>query len=227
LLNQRKNLEKLFIIKNDCLYLSASCYKNIAMKYVHFSPWIGKNYSNGIAGNKVMVLGESHYCANPSEAIPEITQEVIKCYLNPQAEFEGWMNTYTKFIRALSGKEISRETSTEWWNKILFYNYVQEPISGARVRPTAEQFRNSSDAFFEILETYQPDKVIAWGESLYEHLPNQGHNATPITAPDGTEINTWLYPINQRNVEVMGITHPSTSFAWDYWHEIIKKFLKR
>ena len=132
------------------------------MRAVHFTPWIGKNYARGINGKKVMALGESHYCGKPEDDVPSITNDVICRYLDStNNEFEGWMNTYTKFIRALSSEEISRETSSGWWNRILFYYYVQVPMTGARMAPTDQGFRDSDAAFFEILGEYQPDKILA------------------------------------------------------------------
>ena len=70
------------------------------MKQIQFLPWVGRDYVRGINGKHVMVLGESHYCANNEEAVPGITQDVISGYIDSSNDFEGWMNTYTKFIRA-------------------------------------------------------------------------------------------------------------------------------
>jgi len=197
------------------------------MKQIQFLPWVGRDYVRGINGKHVMVLGESHYCANNEEAVPGITQDVISGYIDSSNDFEGWMNTYTKFIRALSGKEISREASEEWWEHILFYNYVQVPMTGPRTAPSEQEFRDSDDAFFKILETYVPDKVIAWGQRLYGELPDRGHRGKDIIAPDGQQIETWVYLLkNGHSVEVLGICHPSAGFAWDYWHEVIASFLK-
>ena len=33
------------------------------MKYVKFTPWVGKNYEQGFRGKKILILGDSHYCA--------------------------------------------------------------------------------------------------------------------------------------------------------------------
>lgn len=199
------------------------------MRAVHFTPWIGKNYARGINGKKVMALGESHYCGKPEDDVPSITNNVICRYLDStNNEFEGWMNTYTKFIRALSGEEISRETSSGWWNRILFYNYVQVPMTGARVAPTEQEFRDSDAAFFEILGEYQPDKILAWGKRLYSELPNKGHKGMNLIDPAGQPIETWIYPLkNGHLVEVIGINHPSAAFAWEYWYQVIQKFINR
>ena len=42
----------------------------VALPHVHFRPWVGSGYERGIAGRKVLVLGESHYCARPEDDVP-------------------------------------------------------------------------------------------------------------------------------------------------------------
>ena len=108
---------------------------------VKFKPWVGENYETGIhQGKKLMILGESHYCANPeTEATEDITIKVIEDLLDPFSEYEGYKNTYTKFAKAVVGeKQFSDETKKEFWQHVIFYNYVQTAISGARVSPTTE-----------------------------------------------------------------------------------------
>jgi len=222
------NLKELKKLISNCLNLQNTNEEQTIMRKVHFLPWVGKNYLKGIDGRKVMALGESHYCGRPEDDTTEITNDVILCYLDSANEFEGWMNTYTKFIKALSGEEISRESSALWWNKILFYNYVQVPMSGPRVAPIAQEFRNSDDAFFEVLEQFQPDCIIAWGKRLYDNLPHLGTAGEDVIAPDGAAIETWNYTLRTGHiVQVLPITHPSAGFATDYWGQIIQTFIKR
>ena len=174
-----------------------------------------------------MALGESHYCGKPSDDVPSVTNDVIRRYLNPKEEFEGWMNTYTKFIRALSGDyDIARDSSSSWWNRILFYNFVQVPMTGARVAPTEDEFRNSDNAFFEMLEKYHPDVVIAWGKRLYSELPNRGHEGLYITDPNNKKLDTWVYRLSTgKDTRVLPITHPSAGFDTEFWHKVMAKFI--
>lgn len=50
---------------------------------IKFLPRVGKHYDHSRWGKRVMVLGESHYCANPSEATANITQRVLSISLTP------------------------------------------------------------------------------------------------------------------------------------------------
>lgn len=119
------------------------------MKNVKFLPWVGVNYSHSKYGKRVMVLGESHYCANESDATSDITCRVFDDLLDANSEFEYYKNTYTKFVRALSGEQIARQDVKRVWDEVMFYNYVQFPIAAARVEPTAKEFADSEPAFWE------------------------------------------------------------------------------
>ena len=206
------------------------------MNNIRFNPWVGDKYSWGIIGydtngkviygtasqlgKKILVLGESHYCANPeTEATPFLTINIIADLLNPDSEWEAYKNTYTKFIKSLTGcvDGLEQSVKEKAWQHIMFYNYVQTPMSGARVAPTAEDFKNSEKAFFEVLQTYKPDFVIAWGNRLYNNLPKGGKQlndlniATGRFAGNSTEL--WSYNVNDNSIPVMPITHPSTGYS--------------
>lgn len=192
------------------------------MTRIRFRPFVGKQYNAGIGGKRVLVLGESHYAENPREVTEWITNEVIEGYLDAKNENEGWMNTYTKFIRALSGDfALEREKSAAWWNRVVFYNFVQVAMTGPRTAPTTQEFRDGVDAFFEILETLRPDVVIAWGQRLYKNLPNKGHQGADCMGKQ-----TWVYELRDgHKVSVLGIDHPSAAFDTVYWHEVIHTFI--
>lgn len=194
--------------------------ENSSMK---FYPWVGSEYSNAYYGKRILVLGESHYCQNESDAVPSITTDVLRGAFDANAEFEGYMNTYTKFARALDGTDMSRTEQEKVWQRVIFYNYVQFPIAGTRMSPTVEEFRNSEEAFFEILEKYRPEAVIVWGKRLYNNLPKGGEQG-----PDVKDVETWVYSLNDgTKVHLLPITHPSAGFSPEEWHEVIVDFLRQ
>lgn len=202
---------------------------------VKFKPWVGENYETGIhQGKKLLILGESHYCANSeTKATEDITIKVIEDLLDPFSEHEGYKNTYTKFAKAVVGeKQFSDETKKEFWQHVIFYNYVQTAISGARIAPTAEQFKNSEQAFFEIISQYQPDLIIVWGKRLYNNLPQQGTQLPDLQISQGIyageSSEVWSYTIGGKTIALLPITHPSASmFELQYHKDLIYQFIEK
>lgn len=194
--------------------------------HIHFLPWVGKRYYEGIGGKKILVLGESHYCAKPEDDTPFVTRKVIENLLDPAAEHESYKNTYTKFERALAGKVLDWQGKVDLWNSVIFYNFVQRPMTGPRISPEPGDFKDSYAAFFEVLEEYRPDCIIVWGKRLYNNLPQEGHQGPDLQLPDGTFQETWIYTLSGgKRVHVMPVLHPSSGFSWDFWHEAIRRCL--
>ena len=198
------------------------------MNRVRLAPWIGKNYrTTGFAGKRILALGESHYCENASDATEDITRKVIADLFDPQSKHEAYMNTYTKFAKALLGcRALTFEDKERFWNSVAFYNYVQFPMSRPRMVPSRGNFKNSEAAFFEVLEMLSPDIVIVWGHRLYNNLPQGGLQGDDLRASDGHWIETWRYFLSDRKeVKVVPIMHPSSSFSPEYWHQFLSTII--
>ena len=218
------------------------------MSDIRFNPWVGDKYALGIigydangkviygtasqVGKKILVLGESHYCANPeTEATAFLTIDIIADILNPDSEWEAYKNTYTKFIKSLIGSiaDLEQNDKENAWQHVVFYNYVQTPMSGARVAPTAEDFKNSERAFFEVLQTYKPDVVIVWGNRLYNNLPKGGKQLDDLTIATGNftgnSTEMWSYNVCGRDIAVMPITHPSTGYSVGLFNSFFRELI--
>jgi len=206
------------------------------MGNIFFRPWIGENYfSTGILGKKILLLGESHICGegckdcgnlNEHPNCNEFTNNVIKYFLNYKTgvgDFEYWMNTYTKFGNVLYNKSLSAEETVSFWNSISFYNYVQYSTDQARVSPLYEEFEKSSKAFFEILQSYQPDLVFVWGERLWEQLPTNGEYGEEILIDNVKGGRIYYYTIEEKKIPIYMVNHPSSSSLNYSWHPFMNK----
>ena len=153
---------------------------------VKFLPFVGDQYWYGISfndngelvlgtkenpGKKVLVLGESHYCDEDlsDEELSSFTRDVLDCYLNSEERYS-WMRTFVKFERALSNTVTNIEDSKSIWNHLIFYNYLQLPLRGARMVGDSE-YEDAAIPFFAILKKYQPNYIIVWGRRLFANLP--------------------------------------------------------
>lgn len=204
---------------------------------VKFLPWIGDKYEEGIyydekgelcygtsKGKKVLVLGESFYWDDEDDGNGKMfIPELIEDFLNPQSEFLPYKRTFIKFERAMAGRELDKEESREFWEHVMFYNYVQVPLQGTRFSPTEEQYANSKDMFFTLLNIINPDYFIVWGMRLYNNLPQEGMQGFDIEE-SGDSYETWIYEVGAKRIPFMAIYHPSAGFDWLYWHNLIVGF---
>ena len=216
-------------------------------EYVKFVPWKGEEYQYGILGfdenghiiygtkdnpgKKVLVLGDSLYCANEEDATRDVIQVIIQDLLNPKSQFEPYKNTFTKFTKSLTGyyDELTFDQRFAAWHHLMFYNYVQTPMSATRVAPTIDDYRNSDTAFWEVLKESDADIVIAWGKRLYLNLPQGGAQVQDLEIKDGKfegdAIEIWSYEVNGKMVQVLHINHPSAAYVLEYWGAFIHQFI--
>ena len=191
---------------------------------IFFKPWVGSEYnSGGVYGKKVLVLGESHY-GDATDATDE-TIGVVKEFV-----YEYWgapyQQTFLCFERALAGREINQEEREQLWNSVMFYNYFQKSTTGPRTEPDMTAQKESEEAFRELLEHYQPDVIIVWGQRLYNLLPGWDGTETTIKV-DNDSTRVWHYNIKGKTIPAMSVHHPSapTGKDWTYWHQFHKSFI--
>lgn len=203
------------------------------MENVFFNPNVGNDYElKGFNGLKLLILGESHYCDEECEdcgkksqnECSDFTSSVISRYLNykkKKGKFRPWMRTFTRFTNILLESKVDNQTLINFWDSVIFYNYVQSSTSGPRRSPTWRQFNESKDGFIEVLEKYKPDLILVWGERLWDNLPNIGRWGEENIL-DNANGRFYYYNINKKEIPAYSIYHPSSSsFSYEY-----SKYLK-
>lgn len=123
-------------------------------------PWVGKDYKNGI--RRVLIIGDSHYSADKgrfdSECYTDFmsTKQTTKDILTRHLEKgETW-----NFLRNL---ESTFPDSRNFWSKIAFYNYIQEPMKTAKGKPTVEQYKVAWRCFAKLVKILRPTDCIVIG----------------------------------------------------------------
>jgi hypothetical protein len=215
------------------------------MKNVFFKPYIGKNYfEKGYSGKKLMILGESHYCSDLQDKDCQCGQaekclQLSKCevfttdalnrffdYKKGIAESEPWMTTFTRFTDVFLGKKVSNEKLLAFWDDVMFYNYVQKAIGGSRTSPAEQNFEDSEKAFFEVLDTYQPDLIIVWGARLEGRLPKKNKTVSDFEILNKAGHKFHYYEVSGKKIPAYAIYHPSySSFSYDF-HESLKEAVR-
>ena len=204
---------------------------------IFFQPFVGKDYANGgIFGRRIMILGESHYCDEGCADCGDcclhrecmtFTQHVFGDYLDENKERQNWMRTFLKFERSLVGEETDQALRLKIWNSVIFFNFLQVAMGGPREAGTSLQYQQAGKAFFEVLDRFQPEYVILWGQRLWDNTPSERWQGGEDIIVDGRQVATGFYLLsNGKKVKTMAVNHPSVGYSWDYWYRVIQRFLK-
>lgn len=230
------------------------------MKHIKFRPWVGENYKQGFQNKKILILGDSHYCAKDSnrndacrsigdcsydcmnETCYNMTHDLIRGeymeYRSGRAKSAGHLQTILTFEKNLFGYTPSPQESLDFWNSVIFYNYIQHSQYKPRGRrdTKAEEIDDYKEAFKEVLAEYQPDYIIIWSKFLFTQnwLPDGAFEAPDYTL--NAEYNGVIYNTPVRTFKLDGgkpiraiITqHPCCRYGKDQakWHTLLKAFFE-
>lgn len=195
-------------------------------------------YGNG-KGKKVLVLGESFYWGeedddddgngNNSSDASSFVANLIDQVISGNPEFN--IRTFKRFENAMAygnmnhgnmnhEKKWDLSDRAEFWNHLIFYDYVQEPLTYPRFSPTPKQFEEAEKPFWTVIDVYKPDIIISWGMRLYNNLPPKGEIGEYIKY-NGNSFETWIY---NDHIRVIPIIHPAAPmFSTEMWYNVIKQ----
>ena len=138
---------------------------------------------------RVLILGESHYWGEDKKEEDKLTSKVVETYLkkyNSRIRSEKDCS-YRFFDNIVQAFGIDPENRTDFWNRVWFGNYIDEPC-GVRDSQAAKVLKRSGkrDALnkqlFEFIEENKIDIVFCFSRKVYDKLP-------PLEEPLGdTEI---------------------------------------
>src|SRR4051794_2363590 len=104
-------------------------------------PWVGRNYSEGVDGKRVFLLGESNYhrTDKPDDDYSNIVCENVRdCAINGRVRF--FTKAAKVVLMAAGASRVSREQVVDLWNRVVFTNYIQNVFNSDRVRPSPEDW---------------------------------------------------------------------------------------
>jgi hypothetical protein len=173
-----------------------------------FEPWIGPCYdTDGIDGNRLLLLGESHYGDSEDER-PEFTQDVVRKLVHDGRH--RFFTILAKLLLGMGKEDRIDQDDREWvWDRIAFHNYVQGMAGQDADGSVPDQlWERSEKAFYEVVRTCEPDGMVVVGKGLSRHLPDL--DTSPLTAED----------------DVLEIPHVSRGFSYDPWGGRVQQFIE-
>jgi len=135
-----------------------------------FEPWVGKDYwSVGLKGVRLLVLGESHY-GDVGQEHPQFTQHVVQQWGQQKR-----LAFFTKIAKLSLGrtadKGITNEERSEFFDRVAFYNFVQQFVPAARHRPSTEMWTQAIEPFHKVVDSVKPQVILILGQELAAHVP--------------------------------------------------------
>lgn len=79
-------------------------------------------------------------------------------------------------------------------------------MGGPREAGTSEQYRQAVKALYDMMEKYQPEYIIVWGNRLWDKLPGERWTDGSDIIVDGYCVATGAYTLaSGRRVKVMAV----------------------
>ncbi len=193
---------------------------------VKWAPHIGANYFS--SPFRILLVGESHY-GNPNDSNdlsnnPDFTKLMVK-----ELGIEKMNYNNIKLFNKINAL-LNYNSNEEVWQKIGFYNFIQEVMPEKTIRPKKEHFVNGWKSFAHVLDALKPDLCIFIGseaaKSFEESFNNNKDyfisNLTYGEKINGTYLRTaTIDDINKKTTQLIFIKHLSKFASVSKWREKI------
>jgi hypothetical protein len=172
---------------------------------VEHQPWKGVAYEQGIDGERIMIVGNSHYGESDSDDLTcKIVSEVIS---GDQA-----LPFFTNIM-----KYFRYESHHEFWTRVVFLNYLPERIGNASERyglGTDEQVNRAAVRLIRLIGGLKPTKIFAFTNSDgkgWQTFPKTdqekaGGQTLPLKGFNGFRWGT--YTVKGHVAIAFGLRHP-------------------
>lgn len=196
------------------------------MKNVNFYPWRGVKYESGINDNKILILGESHYCKDQEgdqKSHHTCPKEYCNYCLTSCMDWECHgktidtiyehihKNSYwaqNTFELHVNGHPLTKDERFEFWHHLAFYEFIQFAQPEPKLSLKQGDPSQNMKAFHEILGLLNPNKIIIWGKRFYHLLLNE-FGGEIIVHP--TYPRAWNWKIN--NIDILIVDHPCCPYG--------------
>ena len=215
---------------------------------LHWKPWVGGNYKLKV-GNKLLVVGESHYCWKNEKDTPEkISEDINRKWFTRKIIHESGvcLNGKSKqpILRNIEKTLCNKKSLTHLkqkaiWHSVSFYNFIQRPLASRekKDRPNANDWIEGWYTFFKLVDILQPDYVLFCGvEALNQEVAFQNALkqskytcSKKITKTKNKIGRTFIRTKGlienglEPSISIACIDHPSSHFSWHKWHQVVKK----
>ena len=138
-------------------------------------PWVGVDYL--LEQNKILVLGESHYCYNnymprDIEADKDETIKVVTDYAEKGRDAGNQYKTYEQMDAILRQVFYPNARRQDIWSKIAFMNIVQKCMDNNQARPQWQDFLSGWQVILQVINVLKPDVCLCFSTDKMHNRVN-------------------------------------------------------
>ena len=134
---------------------------------------VGSDYRSGFNGQRVAVVGYSHWLGEEEEETANCTRLCVQ-----QVVCGKWRIRFFSQIKSYFGYE----RHEQFWRKVLFFNYLPNCVGGASQRfhnGTPEQISHAQERFLRLISTGRPHKIFVFTSRRWA-FPGGPSNPEPL-----------------------------------------------
>lgn len=215
---------------------------------LEFLPAVGCCYEKGLRGQRLLILGESHYKPTNSDDHREFKKEFplddssyTRWIFRDHFTCEEQRNWHRLFDQTLDGLLAFSKSgrpdpvqAARAWRRVAFANYVQTFVGdGKHKRPDTNDFKSDTakSGLRALIRELRPNRVLILGKQNWDGIPNIGmdeYRAENRLRTRDLERDVWVYPYADGFALATWIYHPSrrrSSETLEMKVELLKKFL--
>lgn len=170
---------------------------------IEHAEWVGAHYEAGIQGQRIAVVGFSHWGDAVGEH-PDFTRDVVS------EVREGRSHTFFDRIQEYFG----HRGDYSFWDKVVFFNFIPDLVGGPDQRyayGTPEQHNRGRERFLRIVGCRHPEKVVVFSRKTWDALGpfregDDGPHRLGLDLP--ADFNWGRYERDGHVAAAFGLRHP-------------------
>jgi hypothetical protein len=174
--------------------------------------WRGSNYQKGIGGQKLMIVGYSHYRDAREDDYADFTIDTIKEVLSENK---------IQFFRSIAGYF---DGAVEFWEDVIFFNFIPDVVGTSQQKflwGTKDQVKRGKERAVKIMNKERPNKLIAFTTKGWRSFPPTDQekptaalgNTIPLGSSFPREFRWGTYRFDEHTVTAVGLKHPQGAHA--------------
>jgi hypothetical protein len=194
---------------------------------VRTPPWIGRFYAKGLDGNRILIVGDSHYSKHGpivGKRLRSLTRDSIH---ESQIDQDYPARFYTSISASLLGRLPDPGERAALWQSIAFYNYIQTSVFTGPGKPlTYEMLAQSFRLFLKVVEVLQPSVVMLYSYRIWNFILEAMTTMTTPFAFRRTGRHRAVLSIRGDVIAFISLPHASRAFSYKDWHPYIQRILR-